>query len=147
MSLARLLIIVALIGGGVHLWRKHQEAQAFAAVTSPNGFLPVLMPDGAVPNKVLVFAPLNCPREGAQRARALSQDLTNRGISNALTDRYSLAAVSPGPDTAAAVKRTSAVMSGELPIVLVNGMGKANPSTAEVVAELAQTQERFLNHE
>jgi hypothetical protein len=31
--------------------------------------------------------------------------------------------------------RTNAVLSGEIPIVIINGMAKANPTVDEVVAE------------
>ena len=142
MTFFRLLLIAALIAGGVHFWKKHQNKQEQVAVTSPSGFVPVLMPDGAVRNEVLVFAPVNCPKEGAQRARALSASLTDRGIPNTISSNFSIASITPGPDTEAALKRLDVVMRGEVPIVLVNGMGKANPSLEDVVDEVKRAKKR-----
>ncbi len=107
---------------------------------SPNGFLPVPMPDGAVRNTVWVFAPINCPREGAQRAGALAKRLTDLGISNLKADHYGSQSFAPNPEVEAGFKRLNTVMTGELPIVLINGMGKANPSIDEVVSEYKRTQ-------
>lgn len=133
---------MVLIAGGVQFWKKHRDARELAAVTSPSGFVPVPMPDGADRNTILVFAPLNCPSEAAERARALSASLTDRGIHNVITNQYTIASFEPSPETEAAMKRLNVVMNGEIPIVLVNGMGKANPSVAEVVAEVKQTNQR-----
>ncbi len=33
------------------------------------------------------------------------------------------------------IEQTSAVLSGEIPVVIVNGRAKANPSAEDVVAE------------
>jgi hypothetical protein len=40
----------------------------------------------------------------------------------------------------AGFRRLNTVMTGELPIVLIDGMGKANPSIEDVVAEYKRTQ-------
>jgi len=98
------------------------------------------MPAGAVPNTVIVFAPINCPREGAQRARAMVKKLNDLGIANVLADHYGAQVFEPNPETEAAFKRLNVVMTGEIPIVLINGMGKANPTADEVVAEFRRTQ-------
>lgn len=140
MTLFRLLIMIALIGTGVHLWRERHERTELHALTSTNGFVPVPMPLGASQNTVLVFAPLNCPREGSQRANALIQKLTEAGIAAVKTDHYGSQAFEPNPETEAAFKRLNTVMTGELPIVLINGMGKANPSIEEVSSEFRRTQ-------
>ncbi|TDU32444.1 hypothetical protein DFR24_1841 [Panacagrimonas perspica] len=139
MSLARLLVIVALIAGGMQWWNQRRDEKAMQALATPGGFLPVPMPDGTPANTVLVFAPLNCPREGAQRAKALAQSLADRGIPVVKTDHYAAQAFEPNPETEAAFKRLNVVMTGEIPIVLVNGMGKANPSADEVGAEFRRT--------
>ena len=33
------------------------------------------------------------------------------------------------------IKQTSAVLGGEIPVVIINGKGKANPSVDDVVSE------------
>ena len=40
----------------------------------------------------------------------------------------------------AAFKRTSVVMEGEIPAVMMNGMGKSNPTLDEVLAEYERTR-------
>ena len=140
MTLLRLLVVVAIVGACANWWRERREAHALQAVMSPSGFLPVPMPEGAARNTVLVFAPLNCPREGAQRANALVQKLTGLGISNVKTDHYGSQVFEPSPEIEAGLKRLNVVMTGEIPIVLVNGMGKANPSLEEVVSEYRRTR-------
>ncbi len=141
MTILRLFIIIALIGTGIHFWRERHEQMELRALTSINGFLPVPMPLGASHNTVLIFAPLNCPREGSQRANTLVQKLTDAGISVLKTDHYGSQAFEPNPEIEAGFKRLNTVMTGELPIVLINGMGKANPSIEEVVSEFRRTQQ------
>lgn len=140
MKFIRILLIIGLIGLGTHWWTEHREENALAAVTSANGFLPVPMPDNTPPNTVLIFAPINCPREGAQRAVALSKKLTELGIQNVQTSRYPSIVFQPTEEKLAAFKRLNVVMTGEIPIALVNGMGKANPSLDELVSEYKRTQ-------
>jgi hypothetical protein len=140
MTLFRLLIVIALVGVGVHWWQDRSDEQALRALTTSAGFLPVPMPPSAARNTVIVFAPINCPREGAQRARELVQKLDERGIANQLTDHYGAQTFEPNPETEAAFKRLNIVMTGDIPIVLVNGMGKANPTVDEVVSEFKRTR-------
>jgi hypothetical protein len=136
----RLVLVLAVIFAGLHWWQARQDQKQLAALTSSNGFLPVPMPEGAARNTVMVFAPHNCPREGAQRAAALTRALTRLGISNVSTSHYGAQVYEPNSDTEAGFRRLSVVMNGEVPIVLVNGMGKANPTVDEVVAEYRRTQ-------
>jgi hypothetical protein len=46
----------------------------------------------------------------------------------------------PTEEKLASYKRLNVVMTGEIPIALVNGMGKANPSIDELVSEYERTQ-------
>ena len=140
MSALRLLLAVAFLGLCVHYWHAWREEKALQAIASPNGFLPVPMPTNTPPNTVLIFAPLNCPREGAQRAEALSQKLNELGIKNIKTASYAAATFENTEENLASYKRLNVVMTGEIPIALVNGMGKANPTIDELVAEYNSTQ-------
>jgi hypothetical protein len=140
MNLFRLLIIVAIVFAGVHFWNGYQERKTIASLTSSNGFIPVPMPTDTTHNTVLVFAPDNCPKEGAQRAIAMVKRLNELGITTIKTSRYAAQAFEPNPETEAGFKRLNSVMTGEIPVVLVNGMGKANPTVDEVVAEYNRTK-------
>ncbi|HVT34202.1 MAG TPA: hypothetical protein VHE37_01355, partial [Nevskiaceae bacterium] len=73
MNLLRIALALVLLGGGVRWWMQRSEHRAVLASADPYGFLSVPMPSGAKPDTVLIFAPLNCPREGARRANELSR--------------------------------------------------------------------------
>ncbi len=115
-----------------------------AGLVSANGFLPVPMPRDARKNTVIIFAPANCPREDAQRARALAKKLTDLGIPNVQSSSYNLNISSATPELSEAIQksleRLDVVMRGKIPAVLVNGMGKANPAVEEVVREFRSSQ-------
>ncbi|MES2490097.1 MAG: hypothetical protein V4607_09915 [Pseudomonadota bacterium] len=140
MKLSHLLLALGLLGFGAHWWSEHREEKALAAVTSPNGFLPVPMPADTPRNTVLIFAPINCPREGAQRASELAKKLSELGIENIRTSHYAAASFENTEENLASYKRLNVVMTGEIPIALINGMGKANPSLDELVSEYQRTQ-------
>lgn len=136
----RVIIIVALFGFGYHWWGQRSERLAITRAMDQNGFLPVPMPAGAERDTVLIFAPVNCPKEAAQRAAALAEKLTNAGVPNLRTSVYPAQAFAPTEENHAAYKRLNVVMTGEIPIALVNGMGKANPSADEVVSVYYRTR-------
>ena len=91
-------------------------------------------PSGASPNVVLILRPDNCPKEGAQRAEALANELKNRDIPFRLASNVSFSFPGGAPDPAL-VTQLNTVMQGEIPVVFVRGRGKANPTPDEVVAE------------
>lgn len=93
------------------------------------------MPDGANPRTVLIFTPVNCPSDWAQRATALLDDLRREGIPAQLSSRYSVRIIDPTPEQKQALKRFDALNKKDGPIVLVNGRAKANPRAFEVIAE------------
>jgi hypothetical protein len=120
---------------GVHLWHSHQTAvfqRQLAAMADVDGFVPVQAPIGARADTVVILAPLNCPRAGAQRANALAKYLTKHGIPNVRSAEYSVAGVGAG---AMLMKATAAIATGTLPVVLVNGRGEDNPAPWQVVDE------------
>lgn len=149
MGLARLLILVGLIGYGIHWWNGRQaDAAATASATagtsgegsSASGFIPAAMPDGTPPNAVVILAPLHCSSEEAQRADSLAAELERLRIPVVRSSQYS--ASSNGSDSAgqADLKRAISILNGQVPAVFVNGMGKANPSADEVIAEYQRTR-------
>ncbi len=111
-----------------------QYWQANRPVTgpSPNGFVALPTLAGNNPGRVVVFAPENCPSEAAARADSMAHQLASRNIPALRSHDVSF--TSSDPDPAIGI-RLNAVMNGELPIVFVNGRGKANPTLDEVIAE------------
>lgn len=140
MGIAKLLILVGVIGFALHWWSGRQDERILFSEKSVNGFIPVVMPDGVKPNTVVIFAPLNCPSSAAQRAQSLSEKLTRLGIPNVRSSSYSSNITEPTLDDKNRLKRTTFVLNGEIPAVFVGGMAKANPTPDEVVAEYAHNK-------
>lgn len=145
MGFARLLLVLGLVGFGIHWWNGRQadlaaSAGASAEASSPSGFIPAAMPDGTPANAVVILAPLHCSSEEAQRADSLAAELQGRRIPVARSSQYS--ASSNGSDAAgqANIKRAVSVLNGQVPAVFVKGMAKSNPSADEVIAEYQRTR-------
>lgn len=140
--MARLLFIAGLIGFAVFMWNRHNASAVAAqfAQDSPNGFISVIMPDGAAANSVVILAPVNCPSDGAQRADALASQLTGMGIPNVRSSSYTTNITDPSEEQRAAADRAVSVLNGQVPAVFINGMAKSNPTAEEVAAEYERTK-------
>ena len=138
MGIARVLVIGGLLFGAVAAWNDHQRAQhhhRLLASANANGFVRVLMPNGAPPDTVLIVAPLNCPHAAAQRADALSRSLTQQGIPNRRDDSVQITYDRRTPGLAELLERSAAIHDGELPIVYLDGLAQGNPSASQVIAQ------------
>lgn len=137
MSFGRLLLIAALSMGAIYgLWSSHERtvaARSLLPYQDTNGFVPITTPPGTPTDSVIILAALNCPSAAAQRADTMAKRLTEMGIPNTRANHYS--ASIKDPDQMPLLKRTSVVLSGELPVVILNGMAKANPTVDEVASE------------
>jgi len=132
MKIIKLVLFLAVVGA-VYQWYTHQPKMGPEAVVSANGFIALPSLAGSDPKQVVVFAPENCPKESARRSDELAQSLVQRNIPSVRSDNATFTFLSdPDPGIKA---RLNAVMNGELPIVFVNGKGKANPTLDEVIAE------------
>ena len=98
------------------------------------GFVPILAGGNSPPNTAVVLAALNCPSAQAKRADAMASRLSELGIPNARANNYRVGGVTR--DQSAMIEQTSAVLDGEIPVVIVNGRAKVNPSAEDVVAEM-----------
>ncbi|WP_242100256.1 hypothetical protein [Stutzerimonas stutzeri] len=94
------------------------------------------MPGGARSGVVMVFAPVNCPSDAARRADELAAGLTRMGIAVQRSSHFSTETTNPSAEQQAQLQRTVAVLNGGIPAVFFNGMGKANPTLDEVVAQV-----------
>jgi hypothetical protein len=131
-----ILIAVLSVGAAYGLWTSHERTMAERALIpfqDTNGFVPVKMPPGTPPDKVIILAALNCPSAAAQRADTMAKRLTEMGIPNARANHFS--ATITDRDEIPLLERTSVVVQGENPVVIVNGMAKANPTVDEVASE------------
>src|SRR5579862_5701506 len=134
-SFRALALMTALtVGGGVHLWHVHQRAvidRELMAFADGNGFVPVVTAAGAPRDTAVILAPLNCPSTQAKRADAIATELRQIGIPVSRSNSYSARITDPAQMPL--LSRTNAVLGGEVPIVIINGMAKANPTVDEVV--------------
>ena len=139
MKATHLFIVVGAIGFAFHWWNSRGNEAALAQ-KSPNGFVSVVMPEGVNKNTVVILAPVNCPSDAAQRADALANELTRLGISNIRSSSYSADIADPTAEQKAGLERAVSILEGEIPVVFINGRGKANPTAEDVVAEYTRTK-------
>jgi hypothetical protein len=133
MRLITILVVAAvLVTLGWNRWQKSQDPLA-SATQSSYGFVEVPMPDGAHPGTVLIFTPLNCPSDLAQRANALFSELEREGIPVKLSSHYSASLATS--EQKQAIKRFHALNEQPGPVVLIDGWAKANPTAHEVISE------------
>lgn len=132
MKVIKLLLLLVVSGLAFQYWYTHQSMTRPGGAVSVNGFVALPTLAGSDPKQVVVFAPENCPSEKAQQADALAQQLASRNIPTLRSHDVSFS--SSDPDPAIGI-RLNSVMNGELPIVFVNGRGKANPTLEEVISE------------
>jgi hypothetical protein len=136
LGFGKLILAASVVGGGVHVWHVHAQTVAtrnLQASGDAYGFVPVLAASGAPTNTAIILAALNCPSAQAKRADALAAKLDELGIPNTRANNYAVANVTR--DQTPMIKQTSAVLGGEIPVVIINGKGKANPSVDDVVSE------------
>ena len=136
MNLAKFLLVAAVAGGGAHLWQAHEHSvvrRQLSAAADSNGFVPILTSGDEMADTAVILAALNCPSAQAKRADAMARQLTQMGIPNRRANNYSLSRVTR--DQMPLMSQTNAVLTGEIPIVIINGMAKANPTADEVAAE------------
>jgi len=133
MKIVKLLLLLLAALFAFQYWQANRPATG----PSPNGFVAMPAMAGSDPKQVVVFAPENCPSEKAQQADDLAQQLASRNIPSVRSHDVSFS--SSDMDPAIGV-RLNSVMNGELPIVFVNGRGKANPTLEEIIAEYGATR-------
>jgi hypothetical protein len=128
MNVIKLALMLVVAGLAVQYWQENRTTTG----PSPNGFVALPTMAGGSPGQVVVFAPENCPSEAAARADSMARQLASRNIPSLRSHDVSFTATDPDP---AIGERLNSVMNGELPIVFVNGRGKANPTLDQVIAE------------
>src|SRR5262245_3284975 len=132
MNALKILVLLALLGYGYHHWsQRERSAATSAAVPANSSFVDLPALAGAQASRVMVIAAEDCPEAAARRADDRAERLARDGVPVARTVNGSFPAVN-GADE---MQRLNRVMQGELPIVIVRGRGKANPTLDEVLAE------------
>jgi hypothetical protein len=136
-TFGKLFVMTVLAGAGaVHLWHVHERSvidRELIAAGDSNGFVAVVTAPDTPPDTAVILAPVNCPSAQAKRADAMAAQLSQLGI--AINRRNQYSAVIHNRDQMPLLTRTNQVLGGEVPIVIINGMAKANPTVDEVAAE------------
>ena len=133
MKAVKLVLMLAVAGLAFQYWQANKPATG----PSTNGFVALPALAGSSPGQVIVFAPENCSSEKAQQADELARQLAARNIPAVRSHEASFTSSDPDPSIGI---RLDSVMKGELPIVFVNGRGKANPTLEEILAEYRGTR-------
>lgn len=139
MGSLKYLLILAAAWGAYQAWGKYQAEQRAEQLmaASEHGFVAIPSPAGMNAEQVIVFAPLNCPSQEAQRADELARQLENRGVPVARVKDARFDFVAPDQAGMAVLNQ---VMTGTLPVVFVAGKAKGNPTLDEVLAEYRGAQ-------
>ena len=133
MNVVKMLLLLAVIGAAFHFWNERDAKSALkTADVSRNGFVVVPAPTNWNADTVIVLAAEDCPKEDAQRADRMADELGRRKIryTRAHSAHFDLPDADP-----VVLKRLNLVMNGPLPIVFVNGRAKANPTLDDVLSE------------
>ena len=131
MSLIKFILLLALGGMVFHYWQDHNaEQQTDVNYISENGFITIPKPANFQADSVIVLAAKNCSKAAAKRADLLVEELQRNDIPYTRAHRVDFSGFDPSLKN-----RLDSVLRGELPIVLFDGRGKANPTLSEVVAE------------
>jgi hypothetical protein len=141
MSFGKWLLLAALLVAAPQLWKMHERSvvnRKLLPLEDTNGFVPVQTPAGTAPNTVLILAAVNCPSAAAQRADTMAKQLSDMHIPSSRANSYSLAITRR--EQLPLLQQTSLVLGGEIPVVIVNGMAKANPTVDEVASEYRRSQ-------
>lgn len=106
-----------------------RETQSQTANSKKFVALPISSPDT---KDIVIVAPENCPRDGARRAEALAKELSRQGLPFIRSHEVGFSSSSSDQK---AFDKVNEIMTGEQPIVFINGKAKANPTIDEVIKE------------
>lgn len=128
MKIIKLLLLISLAVTAFNYWQERNlDGDDYV---SEYGFISLPKPTHLDTDSVIILAAKNCTKEAARRANQLASDLDNRNIPYTRANRIGFKNVDPSIK-----KRLDSVLKGPLPIVLIDGRGKANPTLNEVLSE------------
>ncbi len=148
MNVIKIGTVLAIAALGILVWREYgpkggvealaEQVSDKVAASAPDGggssshgFVDMPLPDGQSGSGVVIFAPVNCPSDAAQRAEALARHLSAQGVPYVRSQDANFGNLSSQEEA----NRVMAVMEGGIPVVFVRARAKANPSPEDVVAE------------
>jgi hypothetical protein len=139
-ALLKIVLVAAIATFAYKEWRKHapgtRTAEAAASAgTSDSRFITLPASNFGRSANVVVLAAEGCSEDAAQRADALASELSRLGVPVTRAHDIRFDQLDPRVDD---VGQINTVMKGTLPIVLVRGRARNNPTLDEVLAEVRQ---------
>ena len=110
--------------------KKVESKAAIIEESDGTPFKKMLVPEGLPYNQVILVAPPNCPSDASKRAREIEKYLIKYKVPYVKTDNISFGAMSRED-----YNLVNPIMKGKLPIVMINGKGKNNPTIKETILE------------
>jgi hypothetical protein len=143
----RLLLILAVCAGLGYWGYQHtmaKEAAESGALADAGydefGFVEALSPEAAEEDVVLILRAENCPKEEAQRAAALGEELGRMGIPYKFGDSMSFQPMERTDDNVRRVNAAVKVFNQGAPAVFINGWAAHDPTAEQVKAEYEATR-------
>jgi hypothetical protein len=140
------LILAVLAGLGWYGYRHTMANDAAAAEALADagydefGFVEALSPEGAQEDVVLILRAENCPKEAAQRAAALGEELERMGVPYEFGHSMSFSNLEPTEENHRRVDAAVKVFNQGAPAVFINGWAAHDPSAEDVKAEYEATR-------
>ena len=142
------LLLILLVCAGLGYWgyqhtmaKEAAEAEALAdAGYDEHGFVEALSPEAAEEDVVLILRAENCPKEEAQRAASLGEELGRMGIPYKFHHEMSFQRMERTPENERRVNAAVKVFNQGAPAVFINGWAKHDPTAEEVRAEYEATR-------
>jgi hypothetical protein len=132
MNIKKLFFLIAILAVCYSVGHWFHASPSGSSTNVSGEFISIPLPVGVDAKAVVIYAALNCPRAGARRADELERELTRQGIacsrSNTLEFRVSAKDLPQ-------MEKVKDLMNGEIPLVLVKGRAKNNPSLDEIIKE------------
>jgi hypothetical protein len=139
-QLLKIAIIVAVVVFAYKEWRQQASAPRTAETATAAGartsrFVALPTSNFGRSANVVVLAAEGCSEDAAQRADALTSELSRLGVPVTRAHDIRFEQLDPRVDD---VGQINAVLNGTLPVVLVRGRARNNPTLDEVLAEYRQ---------
>ena len=117
-------------------WLLAPPQESTAHANSSVLFEQVVMPTGLPTDTVWIFAQRDCPTPDRKRAEALAAELQRVGIPHVYADVANFTGLDQQTKQSPEWHETRRLLeSGTYPVVMLDGVGKANPGLDEVIAE------------
>ena len=129
------VLALTTIGVGVTACSNKKTEKAVVENTDDSSFVNVIRPSLGKAEDVLIFAPVNCPSEVAQKAREIADYLDEKDIPHKIISNFQLNMNNPTKEEKEALEETMELLNSGGPAVFVRDRAKINPSLDEVVKE------------